>query len=360
MYMTPREELLARFAGEGGAAPYYLPDMTLWYASHKSRKTMPAGWEDYDLTQVAGALGAPVWASARPWRVEYAGIEVRETHSPAERTTLYETPAGALTARWTLGPDGDWWQTEYPVKGVTDLPAARLVVEGLTYHLDADRWTRMDAQVGAAGVVALELPRRPYSDLLHDFLGWSEGLMLIMGEGREALLEMAGILEAKLQELTTQIAGLPGTLALAPDNLDGQYISPRVFAAQMAESYRRSVETLGAAGKPLIVHIGGPARRILGPLAATGVAGAEGVAGPPQSDASLSEAREAAGAALTLWGGIPQDFLAETTEEEKLDAAIQEALHQAAGDPRVIIGVADRVPTGAAIGRLLRIRDLIK
>jgi hypothetical protein len=38
---------------------------------------------------------------------------------------------------------------------------------------------RLEATVGEEGILAIEIPRRPYSDLLHEFLGWSEGLFLV-------------------------------------------------------------------------------------------------------------------------------------------------------------------------------------
>ena len=39
-------------------------------------------------------------------------------------------------------------------------------------------------------------------------------------------------------------------------------------------------------------------------LAEAGVDGVEGIAGPPQSDITLAEARQLAGPGITLWGGI--------------------------------------------------------
>ena len=200
---------------------------------------------------------------------------------------------------------------------------------------------------------------RPYSDLLHTMLGWGEGLMLLMGEGRPMLLEMLGLLEEKLAALTDQIAGLTGDVLLAPDNLDGQYISPRVFREQMAESYRSTAEATHAQGKRLVVHAGGPVRRLLPLLAAAGVDVVEGVAPPPQSDATLAEARAAAGPDLILWGGIPQDLLLPEHDETEFQAAVKGAAIQAAQDGRTIVGIADRVPVNADIARLQAMSRLL-
>jgi len=51
---------------------------------------------------------------------------------------------------------------------------------------------------------------------------------------------------------------LPGEIVLSPDNLDGQFISPRMFKKNMADSYRRTTQVLHEQGKCLLVHVGGP------------------------------------------------------------------------------------------------------
>jgi hypothetical protein len=351
--MTSSDEIRTRFAGPGSGAPVYLPDLTLWYRWHTQRGTLPAQWQGHTLPQIAEALGVPAWTVTRPWRVELSGIQVDTQEAAGQRTVRYRTPAGSLTAAWSLGPDGDWWQTEYPIKTLEDLPAARELISARAYLLDPlNPPSSLSSPSPPSSLRSLELPMRPYSDLLHTLLGWGDGLMLLMGEGRAALVEMLGLLEEKLQALVEQVAGLPGDLALAPDNLDGQYISPRVFREQLAPSYRRTADALHAAGKSLVVHVGGPVKRLLPLLAAAGVDAVEGIAPAPQSDATLAEARTVAGPALTLWGGIPQDYLIAERTTEEFERAVAEAVAQAAGDPRMILGVADRVPVDADLGRL--------
>jgi hypothetical protein len=226
-----------------------------------------------------------------------------------------------------------------------------------SYVLDEAEWTRLDAQVGEDGVAAVELPKRPYSDLLHEFLGWSEGLMLLR---EPAVGEILALLEDALQRLVTQVARLPARVVLSPDNLDGQFISPRAFERYLVESYRRTVEVLYKRGQRLVVHIGGPVRRLLPLLATCGVDAIEGVAGPPQSDVRLAEARKIAGPELTLWGGIPQDFVLETHDRGQFEHAVVQATREAREDSRAILGVADRVPVDADLSRLEAIPELIR
>ena len=352
-----RARVLAPFSGIAEESPPYLPDLTLWYEWHRRRGTLPAEWRDYTLPQIAQALGVPAWLVARPWRVETPGIEIGVSEANGTRVVRSQTPAGTLVSRWILGPDGAWWQTEYLVKTPDDLAAALELVRARTYLLDTVELARLEPLVGSDGLLALEIPRRPYSDLLHDFLGWGEGLLLL---GEPVLEEIMATLEAKLQNLVQAVAELPAQVVLSPDNLDGQYISPATFRIYLSDSYRLTAEVLHRHGRYLVVHAGGPVRRLLAPMAAAGVDVVEGVAGPPQGDASLAQAREVAGPELTLWGGIPQDFLLSTYDRTEFEAAVAQAAQEAKGDRRMILGVADRVPVDAELSRLEVIPGLIR
>ena len=347
--MTIKADLLARFTGQGSRRPLYLPDLTLWYDWHKKRGTLPKQWQDYTLPEAARAMKSPVWFAAQP-RLGHTGVEIIITEQAGERMIRTETAAGTLLARWTLGPDGAWWQTAYPVKTAADLAAVKEMVQARFYDLNSDL-ADLEVAIGDDGLLAIEIPRRPLSDLLHEFLGWSEGLMLLWEE-QSLIEEILAILEEKLQAFVQIVSQLPHRVILSPDNLDGQFISPRLFKTHLAASYRHTTEVLHEYDQHLLVHVGGPIKHLLAPLAEAGIDGLEGIAGPPQSDATLTEARQIVGPNVTLWGGVCQDFLVEAYDQASFEAAIKQALRQAADDPRVIIGVADRVPVDAPLSRL--------
>ncbi len=356
--MTHKSQILAQLCGTG--RPLYLPDLTLWYDWHHGQHTLPAEWADLSLPEVARAMGVPIWLPVRPWRVETPGIPMTEEVTGETRLRRGQTPAGTLEARWVVGPDGDWWQEKHLISSAEDIPAARLLAEAITYRPDPEPIAGAQAEVGEDGVVVLQLPRRPYSDLLHDFVGWGEGLLFLMGKERDALLEIHALLEDKLQTLVAEVAALPGEIILSPDNWDGQYLSPRELGTHVAPSYQRTTETLHRHGKLLVVHVGGVFKRMLAPLAAAGVDAVEGISGRPQGDASLAEAREIAGPELALWGGIPQDFLMAERSQSEFEAAVAQAVQEAQAAGRCLIGVADRVPTTADPGRLRTLPDLIQ
>jgi hypothetical protein len=346
--MTLREALLARFSGSAPDQPLFVPDLTVWYERHQPQEP---------LSEVARALGLPVWLPAQLWEIETPGVDVLTAEEDDQRTVRYRTSTETLVARWTRGPGGDWWQTEYPVKSENHLEAALEIVESRRYILAPSKLSDLRTKVGDSGIVALELPKRPYSELLHDFLGWSDGLLLL---GEPAVEKMLTLLESKLQRLVELIADLPGKLVLSPDNLDAQFISPGAFEHHLAGSYRRTSEVLHDHDKGLVVHVGGPIKRLLSLLATTGLDAIQGLSGPPQSDASLSEARKIVGPEVTLWGGIPQDAVLDTYTQAQFESAVAQAVAESAGDKRIILGVADRVPAAAEMERLRTIPELVE
>lgn len=356
--MTHQDDILQRFRSGSTSAPLFLPNLTLWYGWHKEHGTLPANWQDWTLPQIARSLGVPAWLTARPYHVNWGDVEVQQAETTGERVIRYRTAAGALTERWALGPDGDWWETEYPVKTPDDLRVLLDIVAARRYVVETGEFKRLAAEVGEDGVVALALPRRPFSQVFLEWLGWSDGLLLFF-DAQELVEEILVVLEDKVQMLVEQVASLPSPIVVSPDNLDAQFISPAFFKRYLAASYRRTVDLLHAHDKLLLAGTGGPIRKLLAPLAAAGVDGLEGVSGPPQSDASLAEARALTGADFTLWGGIPQDALLPDFDQDQFEAIVAQAAREASADPRAVLGVADVVPTHADLARLQALPALI-
>jgi hypothetical protein len=357
--MNNRENILSRFQANGSYAPVFMPDLTLWYEWHRDHDTLPRQHRDHTLIEIAQALGCPAWVPLRPWRLEMHGVDIIEKISDTKKVIRYITPERELTEQWDLGPDGDWWQVEYPVKGMDDLDAARAVIQARQYKLDRKILSSLSLEKEKNHLIVLELPMQSYADMLHNFLGWSEGVMLLMGQGKTRLTEMMVLMEKKRQTLVEEMASLPGDLVLSPDNLDGQYLSPTTFKDHFGVSYGITAETLHHHGKKIIVHMGGPGKHLFSLLAQTGVDGVQGVSGPPQSNANLAEAREKSGPHLTLWGGIPQDLMVRPHTKAELTASVHQAIFHSRQDSRMIIGIADRVPVDCEFSRLQTVADLV-
>lgn len=337
--------------------PLFMPDLSLWFDWHSKRETLPEGYRESSLAEIASALNCPAWIVHTPWQLEYDGIEVTRRQINTLRSVKYHTKSKVLTETWSLGPDGDWWQTEYPVKDEEDLDAAEEIVRGMQYRLKSSEPPEAESNPDIINVI--QLPKSPYSDMLHTMLGWSDGLMLMMAE-EDRLTEMLEVMEEKRRELIQNLAGrVSNSIFLAPDNLDGQFISPAAFEKHMRSSYQADCEIVHRRDNYLWVHMGGISKHLLAPLAGSGIDGLAGVSGPPQSDVTLPAAREATGPNITLWGGIPQDYVMPMVDRALLIESIEAAIAFAASDQRTIIGIADHVPVDADFSRLQEIADRI-
>ena len=339
-----------------GKAPMLL-DLSLWYAWHSKQDSLPSQWSGLDQLQIAKRLGAPGWQQIKPWSASYTGVTVETQVADGEKTVRYVVGEGTLSTTWTRGPDGDWWQMDHLISTPADFKTALALADALTYKVDAGKHN--PSAHASSSILAIELPRRPLSALLHDFLGWGEGLLMLRDYEAEveSLLEL---LDDKLQGLVEDLCRLPGATMISPDNLDGQYISPDLFEQYLAHSYRKTRKLLKQAGKELVVHVGGPMRHIVSLLEEAGVDVIEGVSGPPQSDLPLDQARQLAGPQLTLWGGIPQDWLLEATAIKAFEHGVERVLETVLRDGNAILGVADRVPVAAEMDRLQRLQTMIE
>jgi uroporphyrinogen-III decarboxylase len=170
--------------------------------------------------------------------------------------------------------------------------------------------------------------------------------------------EMLDILEKKLELFQKEILEISSPILFLPDNLDSNFIYPPVFEEYCEKSYRETARVAHERDKRVVVHVGGAIRSLLSLIGKTGVDVLEGIAGPPQSDASLDDARDLAGSGITLWGGIPQDYLLKTYDRKIFDEAVRSAGRAAARDSQVILGVADRVPVDADINRIRAVGEL--
>jgi hypothetical protein len=355
--MNFKETLLAQFNGQALIGPLFMPDLSLWFEWHSKRGTLPEAHRESSLVDIASALNCPTWMVHTPWQLEYDGINVTSEESETQSVIKYHTKSRVLSELWSLGPDGDWWQTEYPVKDEDDLDAAEEIVKAMQYRVKSSKPPETESNPCIIDVI--QFPKTPYSDMLHTMLGWSDGLMLMMAE-EDRLTDLLGIMEEKRNELIQNLAaGFSHSIFLAPDNLDGQFISPASFKKHLESSYQKTCRLLHERNGILWVHIGGISKHLLPLLAGSGIDGLSGISGPPQSDATLSEARKAAGADIMLWGGIPQDYVMPTVDLSLLIESVEAAKSFAAIDNRTIIGIADHVPVEAEFTRLQEISHRI-
>ena len=352
--------------------PGFLPDLTVWFARNSERGTLPEEVAGLDLPGICSALGVPLWQPVRAWRRTTGSVAIEEaTEGDGGRVVRYRLPDGAeLLARWQMGPDGDLWQTEYPVRSEADLRLLEELAAEETIEVDA---AAIDAAIATAntsraagGVLAIEIPMRPFSRLLLEMLGFGDGFFILMDAeerirhivARAEESYLVGIMRIAEAVAAARSAGASGadgygsvfSSAWSPDNLDASFLTPDHFRDYLLAGYALSASPLRQAGLSLTVHAGGPVGPLLGLIAEAGIECVAGICGPPQGDTPVRDARVAVGQQLILWGGIPQDALLPSTSERDFKAALEQAAADA--DDRSIVGIADHVPEDAVWSRL--------
>ncbi len=109
-----------------------------------------------------------------------------------------------------------------------------------------------------------------------------------------------------------------------------------------------------------MVHAGGLVRRLLPLLVECGVDAVEGIGPAPQSDATLAEARARRLARSSSCGAASRKTCCSTSipgQTSRLPSAA--AAQDAAGDPRALLGVADRVSVDSDFARLRAIAEIL-
>jgi hypothetical protein len=344
----------------------FIPDLRIWFDRNTARGTLPREVASLDLAGVCDALGVPCFNPLRPWTRSTRRVVVEETRDSSQRILRYRIGDGGAeyAARWSIGPDGDLWQTEYPVKSSGDLALVEALVDDESIAVDRAVVESVIASPTPGDIVTFELPMRPFSRLLLEMLGFGEGYFVLMeAEDRvTAIIDeaekryaaaVASIVEAvtaaasshreRLARLTsgTGLAGLLPVVAWSPDNLDGQFLTPGYFERWLEPGYAAAATAMREAGMTYTVHAGGPVGSLLPLIGRAGIGCVAGVCGPPQGDSAFPVARAKAGTDVVLWGGVAQDALLPSASESDHLAALESAVAQA--DERCIIGIADHV-----------------
>ena len=342
--------------------PIFLPDLTTWYNFHHKNDSLPSEFKGKPLEDICRFLNIPIWNTCKPWRIDSKEVEVSIKADQKEIIKTFKYQHKILTAKWIKGPDGDWWQTEYPVKNADDLKMMESYLKGRTFHMEFDAMIELEKRVNSDGIVIPLLPTRAFSWLMLEILGWTDGLMLLLDEEEliEGLVENCEFqIQQFSQRLIKSLNERGFQIFLSPDNLDGMFISPDHFDQYLKKGYEKISRICRENNSKLIVHGGGPLNRIIKPLTETGVDCISGVSGPPQGDTPIESIRNSIGNETILLGGIPQDYLMDSAENDIFISRLERIIDSCKMDTRSIIGIADHVPLEADMSKLKKIAELV-
>lgn len=363
--MTPQELLLATFRGEPCDQVPWFADLTYWYSGRQAYGTLPERYAGDGVALLYSDLnvGCHEHMLAFCCRAEYDEVDitqqVHEAGGERKLVTRWSTPVGTIEQVQQWEPlSATWAYRQYPVATVDDLRVLRFVHEH--EHLTPD-YTAQERQIALFGEwgVASSIPRRtPFANLAVIWMGVTNTVYAMHDAPAEfeATLE---VLDRADDPVYEAIAGSPAPLVYFGENITGELVSPRIFARYYAPYYARRVPECHAAGKFIFVHVDGTFRRVLGPLAATGVDCAQSLTPAPVGDVEIAEMRELAGPDLILWGGLPAVLFSPIYPEQVLRDCVAECLRCYRDDPRFMLCVCDQVPPDADLERVAMVSEIV-
>ncbi len=361
--MTPRERLLAAYRGQTPDRVPALADLSYWHAAHGGGKFIPGktGGANAEkipkLLELHRATGAAIHLNL--------GTFYDETHDETVRVRAgidgeayrhrFETPVGAVEEVRQWSPQSHSWPiVRHMVQSVEDLKVIRYVFERVRYAARWDVFHEADRLVGDLGLPLVQGPYSGFGFLMSRYAGVQRAVMLAVDSPGEFHQTVDAINRAH-ETVFRQLAEGPSQVLIHSDNLSSDIHSPPWVERYCGPYYRRMAQIAHACDKPLVMHIDGRLRGLLGLTARLGIDGADAVTPAPWGDLAPQECRDEAGPRYVLSGGVPPDSFRPETPLAVLDEQIESWLALRRESPALIIAPGDQLPPDGDIDRVRRL-----
>lgn len=358
--MTPRERLRAVYYGEKPDRVASLADLSYWYAGNGGGKFIPGKTGDANHNKLKNLLslhektGAAIHLNTGTYySVRYGGsVEFR---SGIEGDLYHEhflTPLGELkeVRQWSERTFS-WPIIRHMVSDVEDLRIIRYIAEHSEYSARWDLLEVVNQLVGDLGLPLVQVPYTGMGFFMSRYAGVEETVMLAMDDPEE-FEETLDCLNTSHRKVFELMASGPSEVLIVSDNLSADVQSPPWFRKYSAEHYRWMAETAHACGKPIVSHIDGRLRGLLGLSAELGIDGGDAVTPAPWGDLTPEQCRDEAGDKFILSGGIPPDLFHPSIPLSQFEAAVEAWLGLARRSPALIVAPGDQLPPDGDIERV--------
>jgi len=364
--MTNRERLLAIMSGERPDRVPWIPRLSIWYAAHELRGTLPGKYEGWALREIERDLGMGNPArDGRVFRTELRDVEVETEEEGMERVTRYITPVGTVSTRERHSPElarggiATRQQRTHLIQGPDDYPAVEYIVEHTAVVPTYDEYLAYEAEVGEDGVPLVSIGADPMYRFLRELVGFNDAFYHLRDypDRVDHLLGVLGEQAAVMQQVALDS---PAKLILHGEHFDSQMTPPYLFAEYMVPYFRPFAERLHARGKVLACHADADTSLLLDLIVEAGFDMAECFVTAPMVRLTLAEARARLGTDVIIWGGIPSVLLCEPVSDAEFEAYMEQLFRTIAPGDAFILGVADNVMAEAQLSRIERVSEMVE
>jgi hypothetical protein len=379
-----RARMLKVLRGETPERPLFVPRLDIWYNRNHARGTLPAGYENLSLREVAQKLGVGLHAVVPdfirsapaedlhhrglgfynnpefPYVADFSGVSFDVEQGAEELKVVYHTRRGDLVTRCGYGPhlfaSGSSIPDvlEHAVKTPEDYARLAEVFSRVRIRPAPERFAARRERIGADGVAVafLSLACGPMHHLLRDCRKY-EAFCLDLYDDPGLLAGCAEALATIYDAILASAAASTAEVVLFGANYDEVVTYPPFFAEHVAPWLNRATDAMRAAGKLLLTHTDGENQGLLPVLRDCRFDVADSICPAPMTKVTLAAYRAFFGTRATIWGGIPSNILLRACcPEAEFRAFVRQVLAECRPYDRLILSIADTTPPDAEFGRI--------
>ncbi|MGQ9662271.1 MAG: uroporphyrinogen decarboxylase family protein [Kiritimatiellia bacterium] len=380
--MTPCEQFLAVLEGRPVVGVPFFPDITDWYAFHRTPRgeprrygaaqfvpdhdpihsqkgTIPAKYATFTLLDFYRRFDWGFHAHIGDWyETVYAnGVKRNVRIEGTERIVTLSAPRGVLVHRDLLAADGTWAPVEHFVKTLQDLDTMAQVVEATSFRARYDRILKVSEGLGAQGIADLVIYRSPFGKLVHEYMGFDRVVYALHDEP-DRIHDFLRLQEAKDLEVVQLAAGAPARLVIISDHADENLIAPPLYRRYCIPFYRKACEILHAAGKFVSTHLDGNFKGFFPFLAETGFDLLDGCTPAPMFNYTVEELAAGLPAGMKTYCGVPAILFCQRLPTAEILRFADRILAALTG--RCILNVGDILPPDGDIEQVIALGEHVK
>lgn len=357
--------LLKMLNGEPADEIVWTADITYWIAGQQQAGCAKAEWgTEEGYLQLHRELGIlPYYYYEKFWAAEprYDGsVEAIAEKDGPENNRRFKTPLGELTEHSVYSSVScSVGVTKHFVESEGDLDVLLYLLQHRRLEqANLDDWsTRSELWKAYDGLPCIGLPRSPLSSFFVEWAGVENATYLIR-DCPHKVAEVFRLMEEQEEPVIEAVCRLAPPLIHFADNLTSDSLTS-FYDEHMAQTHRRRIDRLHAAGIKCAVHLDGTVRGLLPKLVRSGFDAIEALTPKPAGDLDMEQIRDLADSdTLILWGGVPGVMFAPPYTWQQMKTHVQRLI-ACWGDRPFIMGVADQVPPDGEIEFVRKIAELI-
>ncbi len=360
--MTPRQQLLAVYTGGRPDSVPALADLSYWHAGNGGGKFIPGKTDGANRDKVEALLalhrrtGAAIHVNLGSFYRETYDASVQVASGIRGETYFhrFETPVGTVEERREWSPvTYSWPITRHMIQGVEDLKVIRHVFAHVRYATNWELFREVEAQIGDLGLALVQVPYTGMGFFMSRYARVEQTVLLAADEPAEFEETLAAINTAHEQACRLMAEG-PSQVLIHSDNLTSDTQSPPWVRRYSGEHYRKMTQIAHEHGKPIVTHIDGRLRGLIGTTRELGFDGADAATPAPWGDLAPAECRAEAGPNYILSGGVPPGSFHASVPLRVFDAQVEAWLALRHTSSALIIAPGDQLPPDGEIERVTR------